>query len=100
ADRQARLTIIMGRAACPLPPFRPQRALAMVSADAISGLFFGPLVDGAECVCVETGRLEGLDVRKPIDDAATDLQISRPAALPAPLLERAWRNQPALRQIL
>src|SRR5947208_5234817 len=51
-------------------------------------------------VRVETGCLEGLDVRDPINDASADLQRARPPALPAPLFERAWRNQPSLRQVL
>src|SRR5215472_15300850 len=88
------------RAIQPPPALRPPRALAIISADTIGRLFVGSHVDGAECVEVEACRLEGFYVGKSIDDAAADLQILRPATLPAPLFERARRDQPALRQAL
>ena len=72
----------------------------MVSAVAIGRLRFGIQVDGADRVGVDPRRLEGFDVGQPIGDPAADLQVSRPAPLPAPLFERAWRNEPTLRQML
>src|SRR6266496_4365609 len=88
------------RAVQPPPTFRPPSAFAMVSAAGIGSLFFGPLVDRGDSVRVKTGRLEGFDVGKAIDDAATDFQITRPPALPPPLFESARRNQPAFCQAL
>ena len=84
----------------PPPPLRPPSAVAMVSAVAIGRLRFGAQVDGADRVGVDPRRLEGFDVGQPIDDPTADLQVSRPAPLPAPLFERAWRNEPTLRQML
>ena len=48
-----------------------------------------PVVEGADCICVDTGSLENLYIGKPVHDPPADLQISRPASLPAPLFQRA-----------
>src|SRR5262249_37967127 len=49
-------------------------------------------------VRVKTFRLVGLNFRQRIDYSTTELQISRSAPLPSPLLERARRHQPAFSQ--
>ena len=59
-----------------------------------------PVVEGADCVCVDTGSLENLYIGKPVHDPPADFQISRPASLPAPLFQRARRYQPPLGQTL
>jgi hypothetical protein len=45
----------------------------MVSAVVIGRLRFDPLIDGADRIGVDSGRLERFDVGQPVDDAAADL---------------------------
>ena len=45
------------------------------------------------------GRLVGLDVLQPVDDPATDLQISRPLLEPAPALESPMADPPATAEL-
>ena len=47
-------------------------------------------------VSVKTGRLEDLDVGKPIEDPAADLEKSGALSLPSPLLKRAMGDCPTL----
>jgi hypothetical protein len=68
----------------------------MVSAVTIGHLRFDVLIDGANGIGVDPGRLESLDVGQSIDDPAADLKVSRPASLPAPLIRKRLGGAPGM----
>jgi hypothetical protein len=57
-----------------------------------------PFVNRADRIDVKIGYLECLVVLYAIDDTPTDLEIPRPFALPAPLLQRATGDAPPFGQ--
>ena len=103
-DRCSSETVCRSATQCSAPSSRRPLFARRGLGDGLSGCHWpAPLRRpdrwGRSC-WVDPGRLEGFDVGQPIDDPAADLQVSRPAPLPTPLFERAWRNEPTLRQML
>ena len=69
------------------------RTVALMSKRSVMAVITGrplqvPFVNRADCIDVKIGRLKCLDVLHAIHDTPTDLEIPRPFALPAPLLQR------------